>query len=230
MKVRIKFAKEGALKFIGHLDIMRYFQKAFRRSGLDIQYSQGFSPHPLLSFAAPLGLGLTSEGEYMDVVLGECPKSREIVERLNDQMVDGMRVLNAVALADDEKNAMSLVAAADYRMTIKRGKPDFSLEEAACDLLSQKQILVMKKTKKSLKETDIRPMIHGLKVREEDGRAVLYMRLAAGSAANLKPEQVAAALWESKGALFDPMTVQFHRLEMYDGQMVPLDGRGDAIE
>ena len=66
LKVRIKFTKTGSLKFIGHLDVMRYFQKAFRRAEVDVAYSKGFSPHQLLSFAAPLGIGLTSEGEYLD--------------------------------------------------------------------------------------------------------------------------------------------------------------------
>ena len=67
MKVRIEFSKTGSMKFIGHLDVMRYFQKAIRRSGIDVSYSQGFNPHQLISFAAPLGVGLTSDGEYMDM-------------------------------------------------------------------------------------------------------------------------------------------------------------------
>ena len=69
MKVRMRFSKSGTMKFIGHLDIMRYFQKAFRRSGIDIAYSGGFSPHQIMSFAAPLGVGLESDGEYLDVEL-----------------------------------------------------------------------------------------------------------------------------------------------------------------
>ena len=68
MKIRIKFRKYGIMKFIGHLDIMRYFQKAMRRAEVEISYSQGFSPHQIMSFASPLGIGLTSEGEYMDIV------------------------------------------------------------------------------------------------------------------------------------------------------------------
>ena len=67
MKVRIKFAKSGAMRFIGHLDVMRFFQKAIRRAGIDVAYSEGFSPHQIMSFAAPLGVGLCSNGEYMDI-------------------------------------------------------------------------------------------------------------------------------------------------------------------
>ena len=67
MRVRVKFSKSGAMKFIGHLDVMRYFQKAMRRAEIDIAYSEGMSPHMIMSFAQPLGVGLTSDGEYMDV-------------------------------------------------------------------------------------------------------------------------------------------------------------------
>ena len=67
MKIRIKFRKFGVMKFIGHLDMMRYFQKAIRRAGIDICYSGGFSPHMIMSFASPLGVGLTSDGEYLDI-------------------------------------------------------------------------------------------------------------------------------------------------------------------
>ena len=72
LKARIKFCKYGSMKYIGHLDIMRYFQKAIRRSGLPIKYSEGFNPHQIMSFAAPLGVGITSDGEYMDIELKIC--------------------------------------------------------------------------------------------------------------------------------------------------------------
>ena len=69
MKVRIKFEKRGNLRFIGHLDLMRYFQKANRRAGLPIAYSEGFSPHQIMSFAAPLSMGVESTAEYADFKL-----------------------------------------------------------------------------------------------------------------------------------------------------------------
>ena len=81
MKIRIKFAKTGVMKFVGHLDVMRYFQKAIRRAELPIAYSEGFSPHMLLSFASPLGVGISSPGEYFDMVLAEDMKTDEIVRR-----------------------------------------------------------------------------------------------------------------------------------------------------
>jgi radical SAM-linked protein len=66
MKLRIRYSKLGSLRFIGHLDVMRYFQKEIRRAGLKVSYSQGYSPHQIISFAAPLAMGITSEGEYFD--------------------------------------------------------------------------------------------------------------------------------------------------------------------
>ena len=65
MKIRVKFKKWGCMKFIGHLDMMRYFQKAVRRADIDIRYSEGYSAHQIMSFAAPLGVGITSDGEYI---------------------------------------------------------------------------------------------------------------------------------------------------------------------
>ena len=95
MNVRVRFAKYGAVKFIGHLDVLRYFQKAVRRSGLKIAYSQGFHPHQIMSFASPLGVGITSEGEYMDMELTAEYTPQEIVDALNTAMVEGFTVLSA---------------------------------------------------------------------------------------------------------------------------------------
>jgi len=78
MKLRIKFSKQGPVKFVGHLDVMRYFQKAMRRAGIDIKYSEGFSPHQIMSFAAPLGVGLTSNGEYMDIEVNSLKNGRKM--------------------------------------------------------------------------------------------------------------------------------------------------------
>ena len=119
MKIRIKFSKQGAMKFIGHLDTMRYFQKAMRRADVDIRYSEGFSPHQIMSFAAPLGVGLTGSGEYLDIEVLSTDSSAEMVKRLNDTMVEGVEVLSYRKLPDDAENAMSIVAACDYTIVLR---------------------------------------------------------------------------------------------------------------
>ena len=127
MTVRIKFSKFGSMKFIGHLDVMRYFQKAIRRAELDVCYSNGFHPHQVMSFAAPLGVGLTSDGEYVDVDLHSCESEQAVVDRLNAVMTDGFvvtecKILPEVPVGVKKEAAMSLIAAADYQVLVKDGQ------------------------------------------------------------------------------------------------------------
>ena len=98
MKARIKFRKYGAMKFIGHLDIMRYFQKAMRRAEIPIAFTGGYSPHMIMSFANPLGVGVTSDGEYFDIELTERIASDQAVKQLNDAMVEGMEIVSFVEI------------------------------------------------------------------------------------------------------------------------------------
>ena len=121
IKIRIKFRKYGVMRFIGHLDIMRYFQKAMRRAEIDICYSEGFSPHQIMSFAAPLGVGITSDGEYLDIEVNSTRSSEASIKALNDTMVEGVEVTEYVKLPDNAKTAMSMVAAADYDLFFKEG-------------------------------------------------------------------------------------------------------------
>ena len=93
MKIRIKFSKQGHMKFIGHLDTMRYFQKVMRRANVDICYSEGFSPHQKMSFAAPLGVGIVSNGEYFDIEVNSTDSSNEMIKRINEANVEGIEVL-----------------------------------------------------------------------------------------------------------------------------------------
>lgn len=234
MKARIKFRKNGVMKFIGHLDIMRYFQKAIRRAEIPIAFTSGYSPHMIMSFANPLGVGLTSDGEYFDIELTESIASKEAVRRLNEQMVDGMEIVSFVQIPDDKKSkGMSIVAGADYLSSAKNGNLPEDLAEKLEAFYAQNEICVVKKTKKSEKEVDIRPMIYKLECR--DGK--IYMRVAAGSVQNLKPELVTEAFVRYLGMDAEEVTFTHHRLETFaesenmDGKMilVPLDALGTEI-
>ena len=179
------------MKFVGHLDTMRYFQKAIRRAELPIAYSEGFSPHMLLSFASPLGVGISSTGEYFDMVLAEDMKTDEIVKRLNATMVEGMEVLSARHVPDGKASkAMSLVAGADYLVQFREGKmPEIDLETKVPVFFALPQIEIMRKTKRSEKLTDIRPWIYDMKAKKSG----VWMQLSTGSVSNLKPELVMEA-------------------------------------
>lgn len=237
MKVRVKYVKSGHFKFIGHLDIMRFFQKAVKRAGLDIAYSKGFSPHQLMSFAAPLALGVTSEGEYFDAEFNSLVSSEEFVRRFNEQMVEGMAVKDVILLPDDAKNSMSIVAASDYHITILEQMEDLhsaqrkqKLLEATEHLLERETIEVLRKTKKNEKIEDIKKGIFKL---YPDGDQI-YMLLATGSEYNLKPELVVEALCRETGYAYQKFDYRIHRIETYmrnaEGELVSLLESGTRIE
>lgn len=213
MKIRIKFSKQGVMKFIGHLDVMRYFQKAIRRADIDIAFSEGFSPHMIMSFAAPLGVGLTSDGEYMDIeVRGELT-SKEAVKRLNRVMVDGMHIHSYRQIPEQKTSkAMSLVAAADYTVRFRdQSVPAAGWSKKVNDFFAQESIIILKKTKKSEQEVDIRPMIYRMSVKDE----VISMQLATGSVNNLKPELVMEAFAGFLGTKWKPFALEVNRVEIY---------------
>ncbi len=214
MKIRVKFGKEGDLKFIGHLDVMHFFQKALRRAEIPICYSSGFSPHQIMSFALPLSLGATSEGEYMDIEVSESGPSKEMVERLNAQMAEGARVYSWRKLPEEAKNAMACIAAADYTVRFRQGYEPEDWEKFAGEFSSfchQDSIVMEKQTKRSVRQVDIRPWIYGLEISDSE----VWLRTACGSANHLKPEMVFQAFYESKGKELPPFALLIHRKEMY---------------
>ena len=213
LKVRVKFEKKGAMKFIGHLDIMRYFQKALRRANIPVAFSGGFSPHMIMSFAAPLGVGVTSSGEYFDMELTESMPSAEMEQRLNETMAEGMRVISVREIPDNKANAcMSLVAAADYSIEFREGKaPEGEWKEKIQEFYQQKEITILRKTKRSEQETDIRPWIYQLEVRGDK----VWMQLSQGSVQNLKPELVMEAFMKYLGQELQPFALLIHREEVY---------------
>ena len=103
LKARIKFRKYGCMKFIGHLDVMRFFQKVMRRADIPIAFSGGYSPHMIMSFAQPLGIGLTSDGEYLDIELTEPIDSKEAVARMNAVSVEGIEMVSMVQISEEKK-------------------------------------------------------------------------------------------------------------------------------
>ena len=230
MRIRIKFAKLGYMKFIGHLDTMRYFQKAIRRAGIDIMYSEGFNPHQKMSFAAPLGVGLTSIGEYMDIEVNSTKSSKEMVDRLNEQMVEGMKVLSCKKIPDDGKKAMSIVAAADYMISFREGKEPEGADIPARfeEYLSSDSIIVTKKTKKSEKEVDIKGGIYEGKVLE----GKIFLKLASSSAEYLKPELVMSGFYNYLGEKMPEFALEIERTEVYaenEGGFITLEDLGEEI-
>ena len=126
MMVRVKFAKYGPLRFTGHLDVLRFFQKAIRRAGLDVVYTHGFNPHQVMSFAAPLGVGLCSVGEYMDVEIASSDGAEDFKKRLQEACPYGIDILSVKMLPEKAGNAMASVAAATYAVAFKDPEKSFA--------------------------------------------------------------------------------------------------------
>lgn len=245
MLVRVKFSKLGMLKFIGHLDVMRYFQKVLSRSGLPVKYSQGFHPHQILSFASPLGVGLTSDGEYLDFET-DVELSKEVVlDALSQAVTEGfsiseVTILEPRVLNVKKMSAMALVDSADYLIYLKSdaaASEKAAFEQATKAWMEQEEIIITKKTKTSEKEMDIKPYIYhyafafdaflaGHALREEyksavrcniqpNNTIVCYLHLSAGSAMNLKPETILEDILSHGTISWKTEDFSLHRLEMY---------------
>ena len=235
MKVRVKFKKYGPIRFIGHLDVMRFFQKCIRRTELDIAYSAGFSPHQIMSFAAPLGVGLESNGEYMDIELTTVTNSQDMISRLNAASVSGIEIISMKELPEGAGNAMASVAAAGYTIRFREGRaPGFDISEKLPEFMAQEQILITKETKKSTLEVDLKPGIYEFKA-NEDGS--LYLLVDASSSGNIKPATVIEAMVNLFGEVLPENALLITREETYTNlakpnkkrKLVPLDAIGTDI-
>ncbi|SFR67246.1 radical SAM-linked protein [[Clostridium] aminophilum] len=242
MKIRIKFRKQGFVRFVGHLDLMRTYQKTMKRADVAIKYSGGFSPHQIMSFASPLSVGMISNGEYMDIEVEHCGTSAEMVEQVNSCVPEGMDILSWRQLDDNTKNAMSQVAFADYKVWFKEGSAPESEEEFWAGFgrfVEQDHIPYVKKTKKGEKELDLRERILEARpttplgimavmfgdakigdfdrvlISDPSERSGYFLRLASGSAANTKPEQVLEAYCASIGMEYPKFDIQVEREELY---------------
>lgn len=235
MKLRIKYEKTGVLRFIGHLDVMRYFQKAIRRAKLDVAYSKGFSPHQIISFAAPMPLGMTSSGEYFDGEFVSVTSASDMMNRLNAVMAEGIRVLDITQLPDKAKSSMAEVSASDYFIYKNDESENDYIDRltASIDaLMSKDEINVLKKTKTKEEMSDIKPYIYELKSFEYDMVEGIYMLLASGSRMNLKPELVIGALAEHASIEYSPYDYRVHRIETYmgeEGAFAPLYTAGNQF-
>ena len=237
MKVRVKFTKTGPVKFIGHLDVMRYFQKALRRAGFAMKLTEGFSPHPVMSFAAPLALGDTSECEYMDVELLSVTHSDEMLAALNAVMAEGIEVRSIRMLPEGAKNAMSSTAVIDSRVMFRDGMRPYGLPEdeaffaGISDFLLEEKVLITKPGKKTRKgpgepvTVDVKPGIRNW-IAEEDS----FFLSADVREFYVNPKQIVQAYAASLGITMDTLCLTSHRIELYqaeaDGSLTSLEDVG----
>lgn len=220
MKVRIKFSKNGVLKYIGHLDLMRYFQKAFRRTDIRVTYSKGFSPHMIMSFAQALGVGVESDGEYFDVEVEDGQDLSTFKDKLNSTMAEGIEIEGVWLLNDKAQNAMASVAASDWKVEFYEGCP--ITDEAVKEFNESEQIEFIKVTKSNETVLNLKDYVFSLK--KEDN--LLFFQSDSSSMNSLKPKFLLEKLSTMSKTVLEDYKYHVKRLELYrrnkQGNLVPL--------
>jgi radical SAM-linked protein len=190
---RLIFEKTGNAVWISHLDLMRLFQRAFKRAGLPLTHTQGYNPRPSVSIALPLSVGVESKCELLEYELeGENkPTHKEIVSRLNEALVDGVRVIHSYDNCAKIKNLAFLDATVD--LEYDKGIPA-GAEEAIRQLFSRQEIIVEKKGKNGITDQNIAPMIKKLELATLDAQTLrLFVRVCCQNP-SLNPAQLTAAI------------------------------------
>lgn len=213
--LRMVFEKKGNAIWISHLDLMRVFQRAFKRAGLPLTHTQGFNPRPSVSIALPLSVGISSSCELLDFELTQDGFSNdEIQNRLNDCLIDGVRVLS-VYEKGRKLRELSLLNSRIH-LEYDNGIPNQALS-AIDALFQQDQLLVEKKTKSGIQEQDIIPMIRHLSVAKADEDRILLDVTAFCQNPTLNPMQLVAAIRRYLPQ-YTPDGTQCHRQEIYDAK------------
>lgn len=213
--LRLLFEKKGNAVWISHLDLMRLFQRAFKRADLPLKHTQGYNPRPSVSIALPLSVGVESVCELLDFDLdGVSVPCEEITEKLNDALVDGVKVLKTY----DTGRKLRELALLDSVVTLEydRGVPE-NAETAIRELFARESVRVQKKTKNGIQEQDIIPMIRKMDIRQVDSNMLqMYGRICCQNP-TLNPAQLVAAI-NLYLPEYAPDFMKCSRLEVLDAQ------------
>ena len=185
-EVRLRFSKTGQAKYISHLDVNRVFSRALSRARINLWYTEGFNPHPYMSFSLPLSLGVESLCENVDIRIVDDISDDEIKQRMNDALPQGIRVLDVYEDFMDCRE----ICFSDYVFKFEFSDNETALQKIK-DVLSADCVMALKKGKQGrrrvFKETDIKQFIVKYNISIRDNNVVLNARLLAGSEKNLNP-------------------------------------------
>lgn len=224
IKIRMRLAKYGPMKFIGHLELMRFLQKCIRRTDIDIRYSDGITPRMIMSTAMPLGLGLTSTGEYVDMEIGTPVSTAHALDQLRPMMPEGLEILDFRQIGETvplggggnarkPQKAMSVVAAAVYEVGF-RGTggylPPENWRQVLEAFVEQDQILWTKETKKGFRTLDMKPLIYEFACEGDRIRMCVCSRVGE----NLRPEQIIGEAFRRSGLDLPEDALEIHRVDL----------------
>lgn len=195
--VRLKFRKVGKLQYISHLDLQRTFMRVITRSCIPAWYTKGFNPHAKLVFSTPLGVGAESECELLDIRIDRDMPLPEIMDRLNAELTDELRITDAYFPKTDFLD----IGYADYKIVVHTSNANTETVDMIREILSSSPLMMIKKTKSGEKEIDIIPMISSFEAELCEGDIVIKATLKASSTEYLNPELLISALRERCGIL-----------------------------
>ncbi|MBO3445665.1 TIGR03936 family radical SAM-associated protein [Clostridium sp. CCUG 7971] len=225
--IRTKYNKEGDMIYISHLDLQQLLQRAFRRADIDLVHSQGFNPHPKISYGNALALGTESQGEYVDVEIVDDLSVEEYLDRMNKQLPEGITFIKAMEINKQTPSLASTIEYGEYLFTIEVEKSLTKelVKSKILDFMSNEEIMITKKNKKGkMVESDIRPMIKSFDLLDiQDNKIILEAMLATGSKANLNNNVFVPKILEMLELEMDPLDVDILRRDLYvveDNQLV----------
>ncbi len=217
--MRIKFTKLGDMKYISHLDVQRLFQRVFRRAEVRLSYSQGFNPHPKMSYGNALALGVESYGEYVDIEIEDDLSPELLAEKINDQLPEGMDFVKCVEIQTGVKSLAGNIEYGNYDFVIENVDhfTNSEISDKIDKILSLDTLNITKKNKKGkLVEMDIIPMIKSLEVKSvEDDKITINSIISTGSIKNLNTNVFLPKLIELLDVSIDPLEVDVIRNDLY---------------
>lgn len=194
-RLRLKFSRGPQLKFLSHLDLMRLWERVFRRANVGMVYSEGFSPHPRISLAAPLAVGVTSKAELMDVFLGLRTTPGNFVQKVTPQLPDGISIIDIQPVILEAPSLQSRLRFAEYAVEIEAQQETGDVESALKSLLALDTLPWHHTRDTGERFYDLRPLLEDLWIAgKKDAVYTIGMRLRCDSSGSGRPEQVIKAL------------------------------------
>ena len=196
-RLRVTYRKADALRYVGHLDLMRTWERALRRARLPLAYTQGFSPHARLALGAPLAVGFEGERELLDAWMSTPVAPIEVVEALRGELPEGLSVVAVEEIAHEEPSLQSAITSATYELVFDRGDVDTAeLQWRVDGLLAAHELEWEEQRGQKTRVYDLRATVRDLDVRTEPGRVVVTMHLESREGLNGRPQSVLDALGE----------------------------------
>lgn len=225
--IRVKYKKEDEMIFISHLDLQRLLQRAFRRAKINLSYSEGFNPHPKMSYGNALALGVESQGEYVDIEIEDDIEVDEFLERINNQLPEGIKFIKGQEIDPKTPSLSSVIVYGEYIFNIDLDTPlskEF-VKSRVLNFVKSEEIIVTKTNKKGRKvEVDIRPLIKNFDLVSLDDKKVTFeSTIATGSKANLNINILIPQILNMLDLEINPREVSVLRRDLYameDGQLV----------